>query len=138
MRAGKIYEWCGPWELITRILSGFYNLFWTNLPSLLHIHKFLDYIHRITILLCRLKNNLSLPSILEFKEHTSHRFSLINFETESSLKCNTALGFDFTVLRHLCFSVALYIYILAFVVSFGFLKVIGKILIDFYLRACNL
>ena len=31
----------------------------------------------------------------------------------STLKCRNALGFDFTALLHLCFSVALYMHILA-------------------------
>ena len=40
------------------------------------------------------------------------------FKTGSTLKRRNALGFDFTALTHLCFSVALYMYILALVVSF--------------------
>ena len=40
-------------------------------------------------------------------------YNIINFKTGSTLKCWDALGFDFTSLTHLCFSVALYIYILA-------------------------
>ena len=38
----------------------------------------------------------------------SHQF----FRPVSTLKCRNALGFDFTALTHLCFSVALYMYIL--------------------------
>ena len=63
------------------------------------------------------------------------------FKTGSTLKCCTALGFDFTAQIRLWFSVALYMYILncnAVVVSFGFQEVIGKVPIDFFFKTCNL
>ena len=52
--------------------------------------------------------------------------SFIHFYTGSTLKCRNALGFNFTALTHLCFSVALYMYILALVFSFCFKKVMEK------------
>ena len=45
--------------------------------------------------------------------------------------CRHALGFYFHALANLCFSVALYIYIIALLLAFVLKKVIGKILIDF-------
>ena len=61
------------------------------------------------------------------------------FMTGSTLKCRNALTFDFTSLTHLYFFVALGMQILefcnAFVFSVRLQEVIGKILIDFYVRA---
>ena len=77
--------------------------------------------------------------LLPLPFHTSS-FSTVSsiIKTGSILKYRNALCLDFTALTHLCFSVALYIYILALVVNFCFQEVIGKILIDFCSRACNL
>ena len=69
----------------------------------------------------------------------SHRFSLlivkslIKFKTRFTLKCQNAWRFNFTALTHLCFSVALYMYILALhlLLALVFKKLLAKLSSNF-------
>ena len=64
------------------------------------------------------------------------------FKTWSTLKCCNALAFNFTLIVHLNFFVAIDMYMQAFfidhVFGFGFKEVIYKFLIKFFVRTCNL